>query len=203
MPDASVQLHNAQAGGTQIGKRLGAPSLEAATPMIAALPAIYQEDDFTTRWLAGLDAVLAPIASTIDCFDAYLDTSTTPDDMLAWIGSWVGVSIDDEWSRERRQQLVAEAVDLYGRRGTVAGFQRFISLIAGAPVEVVEGGGAVASMQPGAELPGTDAPAFIVRVQCAPPTDVVQGTIAAAIAQQRPAHLPCVIEYTGPTGATP
>jgi phage tail-like protein len=190
------------AGTTAIaGLRRGAPEIAPAVPMITILPAIYQEDDFTTRWLAGLDSVLAPITSTIDCMDAYLDTSLAPDDMLAWIGSWVGVAIDDEWSRDRRQQLVAEAVELFGIRGTVEGFQRFVSLVAGAPVEVVEGGGAIASITPEAELPGTEAVAFIVRVQCATPSEAVQGAIGAIVAEQRPAHLPCVIEYTGPVGA--
>ena len=57
----------------------GLVAVGTAHPMGPSLPALYQDDMFVQRMLDGLDAVLAPVMTTIDNFDAYLDPRLTPD----------------------------------------------------------------------------------------------------------------------------
>ena len=87
------------------------PGLETPHPLGPSLPALYQDDDFVQRLLGGLDAVLAPVFSTIDNFDSYLDPRLTPDDFLAWLAGWVGIALDDSWDEDRRRAIVARAVE--------------------------------------------------------------------------------------------
>ena len=128
------------------------PSLASPFPMVERLPSVYQEDDFTHRWLGALDTVLAPVFASLDCIDAYFDPHLTPDDVLAWLGGWVGAVVDDEWPEARRRALVAELSDLHARRGTTDGISRLVALCSGRSVEVVEGGGASFSLVPGGPL---------------------------------------------------
>ena len=89
--------------------RKGVHGLVSAHPMGPTLPAIYQDDDFAQRFLAALDQVYAPIWSTLDNFDSYLDPYLTPDDFLAWLAGWVGISLDESWDEDRRRAIVARA----------------------------------------------------------------------------------------------
>jgi phage tail-like protein len=55
---------------------------------------VYQEyDENALRFTAGLDGVLAPVWLSIDCFDAYLSPAMSPDDVTAWLATWVGEAV--------------------------------------------------------------------------------------------------------------
>ena len=89
-------------------------------PLGEALPALFQEDGFTQRFMAAFDAALAPLFSTLDNLPAYFDPWLTPPDFLEWLGSWFGLALDDSWSVERRRAVR----HLHGDRsirGTVGG----------------------------------------------------------------------------------
>lgn len=133
-------------------------------PIGSYLPALYQEDDLTQRLLAGLDEVLAPVFATLDALPAYLDPGTAPEDFLAWVGSWLGLVLDPEWSPQRRRAVVAEASRLYGLRGTAAGLRELLALVSDADIEVSDSGGVAVSELPGGELPGTPEPTVTVRL---------------------------------------
>ena len=63
---------------------------------------MYQEyDENALRFTAGLDGVLAPVWLSIDCFDAYLSPAMSPDDVTAWLATWVGIVAEDNWHPER------------------------------------------------------------------------------------------------------
>ena len=176
------------------------PDLPSPHPLGRSLPAIYQEDDFSMRYLSAFDTVLAPIPLTVDCLDAYLDPDLAPEDVLQWLGTWVGVLLDEDWPVARRRALVHEIVDLYARRGTPFGIKRMVELYTGGSVEIIEGGGSAHSLTPGAALPGSPADAFIVRVTPAAggggePLDAAR--IRLLVAAARPAHLPAVVEIGG------
>jgi phage tail-like protein len=173
------------------------PQIATSQSMVHYLPGIYQDDDISNRWLSALDQVLEPILASVDCFPAYLDTNLAPDDFLAWLGTWVGVSVSDQWPRDRRQALVSQAVELFAKRGTVEGMTRFLTLVVGMPCTLIEGGAVQATLMPNADLPGTDVPAFIVKFAGDSPDESALSRINAVIAEQRPAHLPCVVEFTG------
>jgi len=129
-------------------------------PMGPAMPALYQEDPFALGFLDALDTVLAPVMGTLDNLDTYFDPYLTPDDFLAWLATWVGMTVDDSWTIERRREAVARAVELYRLRGTATGLQEQIEIHTGGTVEIIENGGTAWSIDPGGELPGS---AFHVR----------------------------------------
>lgn len=138
--------------------------LPSPYPIRELLPAVLQEDELTTRFTAGLDDVLSAIISVLDCLDAYLDPHVAPEDFLAWLGSWLGEVLDENWPLPRQRRAIAEAVDLHRLRGTVQGLRLQLQLASGSAVEVVDSGGVSWSSIPNAELPGSAEPRLDVRV---------------------------------------
>jgi phage tail-like protein len=184
-----------------MSSRVAVPGLVSARPLLETLPAIFHDDGFAARWLAALDEVVAPVETTLDCFDAYLDPDLSPEDFLAWTGSWLGAVFDDDMSPAQRRALVSEVVDIYGMRGTVAGITRLVELSLPVRCEVIEGGGVAATQVPGSNLPGTDAAAFIVEIRPtgAALSDHQRRRATLVVDATRPAHLPAVVEF--PDGA--
>lgn len=170
------------------------PGLASAFPIVETLPALYQEDDLARRLTAAFDDVLAPVISTIDNLDAYLDPALTPDDFLEWLGGWVAALLDETWPIERRRAFVAQAADLHRRRGTVAGLVDHIRVFTDGDVEVREGGGVAWSATSGAPLPGSEARSLHVRVTLAKPAGVDAARLDALVAAAKPAHLGHTVE---------
>jgi phage tail-like protein len=180
-----------------LARRAAIPSIPISHPLMQMLPAIYHGDDFSARWLRGFDEVLSPITSTLDCFSAYLDPSLTPDDVLRWIGSWLGADDLDDIPLVRRRTLVASVVGLYALRGTAQGLRELMELTLPVSCDVIEGGGCIASLVPAGPLPGTEAAAFVVRiVEHQPLTDDQKRRATQLVEANRPAHLPAVVEFS-------
>jgi phage tail-like protein len=165
------------------------PGLASPHPLGPALPALYQEDAFAQAMLTALDEVLAPIVNTLDNLDSYFDPHLTPDDFLTWIGSWVGIAIDETWSVERRREVVARAVELYRLRGTAVGLGQQVEIYTGGTVEIVENGGTAWSIDPGGELPGSPKPLLVVRVRVDDPKALDPQRLDALVAAAKPAHV--------------
>ena len=163
--------------------------LPSPHPMGPAMPALYQDDPFAQSFLGALDTVLAPIMGTLDNVDAYLDPYLTPDDFLVWLARWVGMTIDDSWTSERRREAVARAVELYRLRGTATGLSEQIEIHTGGTVEIIENGGTAWSVDPGGELPGSPKPQVVVRIHVDDPKSVDGARIEALVAASKPAHV--------------
>ena len=177
------------------------PGLQTPYPLGPTLPALYQDDSFAQRFLSGLDDVLAPIYSTLDNFDAYLDPWLTPDDFLTWLAGWVGISLDESWDEGRRRAIVARAVDLYRMRGTAVGLAGQVEIQTGGTVEIVENGATGWSVDPGGELPGSPEPLVVVRVTVPDPKSVDAARLDAMVAAAKPAHVLHRIEIVKGGGA--
>jgi len=175
--------------------------LESPHPLGPTLPAIYQDDDFVQRFLGALDEVVAPVYSTIDNFETYLDPYLTPDDFLAWLAGWVGIGLDESWDDGRRRAIVARAVELYRMRGTAAGLAEQVELQTGGTVEIMENGATSWSVDPGGELPGSSEPLVVVRVTVPDPKAVDTTRLDAVVASAKPAHVLHRIELVKGTGA--
>jgi len=157
------------------------------------LPGVYQEHEFTMRFTAAFDDVLAPVISTLDCLDAYVDPLLTPPDFLEWLAGWVGALVDENAPEARRRELVARAVDLHRRRGTVRGLREHLEVLTGGRVEVNDSGGTASSVTPGAGFPGQAVPRLAVRVT-GPEWDVPKALLDAAVADGKPAHVVHVVD---------
>lgn len=181
--------------------RAALPTLASAHPLLEALPAIYQEDGFAARLTEAFDEILAPIALTIDNMPAYFDPALTPDDFLEWLGGWVGVLLDETWPVDRRRALVAQAADLFRRRGTKAGIADHISILTEGTVEITDSGGTAWSEKSGGRLPGSPGFTIHIRVTLPPSGDIHQAKLDWLVAAAKPAHLHHTVEVVrAPTG---
>ena len=152
--------------------RAAVKSLVSPHPLGGYLPALYQEDQLALAWLSGLDDVLAPIFSSIDNFDAYLDPGLAPADFLDWLATWMGLVADETWPVERRRAFVASASELYRMRGTSKGLAAHVQIFSGGKVVVLEHGATVWSATSGAPLPGSSGFDMVVRVAVSDPSTV-------------------------------
>jgi phage tail-like protein len=168
--------------------------LATPRPIGAELPAAFQEDDFCQRMMTAFDEVLAPVFTTLDCFDSYLDPQLAPPDFVDWLASWVGVEIDETWTLERRRRLIREAVILYRIRGTAAGLAAHIGLYSGVTPEIEESGGCEWSQAASSPMPGSAQPHLTVRLRLDDVGDVRRSTVSRIVGASRPAHVPYQLE---------
>jgi len=170
--------------------RLGTVAgLASPRPLVAALPALYQEDDFTGRFTSAFDAALAPVFLALDNFPAYLDPALTPDDFLDWLAGWVGLLLDETWPMERRRAFIAVAGSLYRRRGTAGGLAALVRLFTSGDVQIAESGGAAWSPTSGGALPGSPDYGVLVRVRVPRGASVDPVKLDALVAAAKPAHV--------------
>jgi phage tail-like protein len=169
-------------------------SLLSPHPLIEALPALYQEDGFTQRFMSAFDAMLAPLFASLDNFSAYLDPWLAPEDFLEWLASWFGMALDESWSLDRRRALVAKAFDFYRMRGTASGLKSQLEVLTGGTVELHETGGVTTSTTAGAALPGSPNFAVLVQVTVDDPSTVNVSRLDALVASAKPAHVTHKIE---------
>ena len=170
-------------------------------PMGRLLPGLFQDDDLVQRFVGGLDEVLAPVVGVLDSGDAYVDPWLTPPDFLAWLAQWVGVELDRSWPEERQRAYVAQAADLYAWRGTAHGLARLVEVTTGVRPEIRETGGCgwTGSPAPAGSLPGSVAPALVVRLR-APAGTIDADRLDRLVAAAKPAHVPHRIELLPEAG---
>ncbi len=102
------------------------------------LPAVFQEDPFLGRFLVPFEEVLNGFGDLLSDIDHYFTPALTEPDFLPWLAQWLAMTLDEEWEEEKRRLLIAEAVELYRRRGTVKGLERYLQIYAGLVPEIRE-----------------------------------------------------------------
>ncbi len=170
------------------------PGLRTPYPIGTLMPAVYQEDQAAMRLTAGLDDVLAPVISTLDCIGAYIDPMLAPDDFVLWLADWFGTVLDENWPLGRRRAAVARSVVLYRQSGTVAGLRALLELVIDGAVEVTDSGGVIWSQRPNTPPPGEHEPSVQVRISARPgqPLDLKALDLKAIdelVAAAKPAHV--------------
>jgi phage tail-like protein len=136
------------------GDAIATPAIQEArvyyprTSSLQYLPATYSEDlessDFLDRFLSIFDTMRDKISRQITDIASYFDPAATPigqspqQDFLAWLASWLGLTVDRHWPTERRRQLVRQAHLLYKLRGTPEGLKRHIQLYTGIEPQIIE-----------------------------------------------------------------
>lgn len=177
------------------------PDLGVRSSIGHMLPALFHDDELAQRWCSGLDAVVAPVPTTIDNFAAYLDARLAPLDFVEWLSTWVGLELDQTWTEPRRRELVASSYRLHDARGTARGLADLIELYTGTRPEIDDGAGVRWSSTPDAELPGSDEPELVVRLRVADPDAVDADRLETMVRLSKPAHIRHRIEIEhDPTG---
>lgn len=177
--------------------RATVPGLVNPYPLATALPAVYQGESFTERFLSACDDVLAPVLSTLDNVDAYLDPALCPPDFLPWLAGWVGLELDENWTLDQQRRLVATTVQMLQWRGTRRGLveliQRFLGIDAD-QIEVTDSGGVSWSVAPGSADTDPTPPTLRVRIRVAAPDEVDGRRLEHLVAASTPAHVAHEVE---------
>lgn len=178
--------------------------LSSPHPLGSMMPAVFQDDNFTMRWTAALDEVLAPVMASLDCIEAYVDPLLAPEDFLVWLAGWSGMVLDENWPLPRQRAVVAATAELYRSRGTSAGLRRHVELVTGGQVEIAESGGVTWSAtptSPEAAAPGGSAddqgPWVSVRVSVPDPDQINVRALDSLIGAIKPAHVVHRLEVAG------
>ena len=175
------------------------PGLSSQHPLGGLMPSVFQDDAFTMRWTEALDEVLAPVPAVLDSIEAYIDPLLAPEDFLAWLAGWCGMTLDENWPLPRRRAVVSAAADLYRERGTLAGLRRHVELVTGGLVEVADTGGVTWSATPGDPhaSAGPEGPSLTIRVLVTDPAEVNVRALDALISAIKPAHVVHRLEVAG------
>ncbi|MDQ1255370.1 MAG: hypothetical protein QG646_4656 [Euryarchaeota archaeon] len=106
------------------------------------LPGIYQEDPVSKglleRFLAIFESIFYEIDFTIDHIGRYFDALGAPPEFLSWLGSWLDVSMDEDWPEDKKRLFIKNAISLYKKRGTRECLEESIKLFTGKKPFVVE-----------------------------------------------------------------
>jgi phage tail-like protein len=122
-------------------------------PPGAAAPFVGEYLKIVEAMLAGrADATAASavvgVETAIDQFPEYLDPARVPVDdpgvtplgaaFLAYLASWVGLVLDQNWDLLRQRRWLQRIVSLYKRRGTAAGLTEYLHMFVGDQVQLEE-----------------------------------------------------------------
>ena len=168
--------------------------LETPHPIGMELPGLFHDDDFSQRFTAALDEVLAPIYLTLDAIEAYVDPWLAPADFLTWLSEWMGIPIEEDLPELQQRRLVAQASTLYGWAGTARGIADLVEAYTGIRPEVEDSGATSWSATPGGDLPGTDEFSVTVRLRTDDPASVDVARVERLLAGFVPASVLPTVE---------
>jgi len=131
------------AGNTRVTPRVRSLRVEKRShDLLRRLPRTFSREaadaDFLRRFLAICDGLVDELEGRIARRQVLLDPCGTPEDMLPWLASFLGMTLDERWPVRARRELVANAAWLFRFRGTVPGLERFLRLYLGDAVVVLE-----------------------------------------------------------------
>lgn len=110
--------------------------------LLDALPKSWSRNDidgdFLQRFLAPAEAMLYELDRKAALRAVLVDPSATPQEALAWLASFAGLTLDRRWSESARRTLIAEAYQLFRRRGTKEALRRIIGIYLGFPPQIIE-----------------------------------------------------------------
>ena len=119
-----------------------AEDLVPSSQLPGLLPRIYQRDPdaqlFLQHFLALFESVFTRVEDRYEEFSRWLNPQAAPLEMINWLGLLLDLTFDPSWPLARRRALVAAAMDLYRRRGTVGGLQRYVEIYTGTTPVILE-----------------------------------------------------------------
>ena len=110
--------------------------------LLQRLPRTYRDDAvaaaFLWRYLAMFDGLLSEMDWRSQQRDLLLDPGGAPVELLPWLASLIGLTLDNRWSEAARRAVLTEAICLFRRRGTVPGLTRLLEIFLESPVTIIE-----------------------------------------------------------------
>jgi phage tail-like protein len=115
---------------------------------LSFLPAIYGKSephrDFLERFLSLHESVLGGVERAIADLPLLFDPAASRNgefpSWLSWLAGWLAFDLNEVWSEANTRQYLAQAFQLYGRRGTVEGLRQYLRIYAGVEARIEEPG---------------------------------------------------------------
>lgn len=107
------------------------------------LPAIYQRSDISGRnflkdFLWCFQHIFNQTREKLSNLHRFFDPLEAPASFLPWLGSWVAMTLEDDWPEVKRRNLIKKAVELYHLRGTVRGIKVYMKIFTGVEPTIYE-----------------------------------------------------------------
>lgn len=103
--------------------------------LLRRLPKTFSRDplvaSFLRRYLAMMDGTLEDLLDRAEARDVLLDPFATPEELLSWLVSFLGLAVDERWPTPAVRELILEAGGLLRCRGTKSTLERFIEIYLG------------------------------------------------------------------------
>lgn len=166
------------------------------------LPAIYQENDLSVRFVGSLEPLLDPIVALLDCLPAHVDPDLAPEDVLALMARWLGLEVDEAWPIERKRELVRRGDELARRHGTRAGLELTLRIaFPDHPLRVEDTGQVTWEGRKDAKKPDRSGAGFVV--YCDAPLDEHElGAVSRLIEQVKPVNVTYKLRVKAPPKST-
>lgn len=160
------------------------------------LPDMYQEQDFTMRFVGAFEAVLDPLVAVLDTLPAHFDAELAPLDILDLATKWLGLEHNEAQPASQLRKLVLRTAELGRLRGTHAGVELALKLnFPDVPLRIEDGGGVAWSMN--GELPDPGQPSFVVYCDKAISQEEA-AEVARVIESVKPVHVGFRLRIKGP-----
>jgi phage tail-like protein len=103
--------------------------------LLRRLPKTFSRDPdvaaFLRRYLALMEGTIEELLDKAEARDVLLDPDATPEELLSWLASFLGLPLDERWPVPAVRELIAEAGGLLRCRGTKSTLERFVELYLG------------------------------------------------------------------------
>jgi phage tail-like protein len=183
-----------------VGEQAPPDAASARRLLRGALPALYQDSDFTMRFVGALEQSLDPVVGLLDSLAAHFDAKTAPPDVLDLLIGWLGLEHDESSPATDRRGLVQNSTLLGRLRGTRAGLELALKLaFPDVPFRVKDPGRVAAAVDP-SELPAAGGREVVVLCDAALPPER-QLAVARVIERVKPLGVVYKLRVKAPKSA--
>jgi phage tail-like protein len=112
--------------------------------LMGFLPRIFQQTEmegggtFLRSFLNIIQHTYDSYSSRISRIHDLFDPRTTDPDFLPWLGSWLAIGLNPDWTELQRRKMLMAATQLFPDRGTARAVSEFVRIYVGANVVVEE-----------------------------------------------------------------
>ena len=105
-----------------------------ANPALRLAAGAAHPQDFLDRFVAAFEGVLTRVEDKVAAAHLLTDPHAAPEEALDWLAGWVGLTLNPGLPAERRRPMLANAMRLHRRRGTMGGLLLALDIASGGGV---------------------------------------------------------------------
>ncbi len=104
------------------------------------LPAVLAGDEMFVNFVRIFEDIGTPLYDAATGFPSMFDPHIAPPDLARYLGSWLGLAIDELLPPDRRRKVTVAAARYFGTRGTRGALEALLSAVTGGSAAVVDPG---------------------------------------------------------------